>query len=275
MYRISPFTPLFFTPSNDKFGMASRYIQKFSPSDQILVEVIAISEYESISGRIIDIMSSVSFEVDWKIWIMNDTTKLYYTIITGMENGFYQFSINGFPSEIFEITNDELKLSKTTLIQYSMKDNKQRKDGVFWISDIHYFFDFRAPGGFKDINWAFSVTNEQFTTTDEDVIDLYSSESTQKMFTLGNAEGCPVWFAEMLNRILSCSYIYFDGDRYVRNEGNAPEMVQIAEGINSYVFNTSVRKVNNIDKIESNNQLSIRRVDQQKYRNVNNKLLIL
>ena len=55
-------------------------------------------------------------------------------------------------------------------------------------------------------------------TTDEDVVDLYSSESTQKAFTLGNAEGCPVWYAEMLNRIMSCTYVYFDSERYVRKD---------------------------------------------------------
>lgn len=45
---------------------------------------------------------------------------------------------------------------------------------------MQYFLDFRAPGGFKDSNWAFTVDNEQFTTPDGDIVELYSREATQK-----------------------------------------------------------------------------------------------
>ena len=275
MYKVSPFTPLFFNPSNDKFGIESRYIQKFSSFDQILIEVIAVSEFNPIIGNIIDVMTGKKNVVEWKVWVMNSTMTLYYYILSGLNTGYYRFEINGFASDMFEVTDDERELSKTTLIQYSMKDNKQRKDGFFFIAEKQYFFDWRAPGGFQDMNWGFSVSNEQFVTTDEDVVDLYSSESTQKAFTLGNAEGCPVWYAEMLNRIMSCTYVYFDGERYVRKDSSVPEMNQVNEGLNSYVFSLSVQPVLNIDKGESDNQLIIRRVDRDRYRSVNNKLLIL
>lgn len=43
MFKISPFTPLFFNPSDDIFGIQSKYVQKFAPSDQIFIEVIAFS----------------------------------------------------------------------------------------------------------------------------------------------------------------------------------------------------------------------------------------
>ena len=33
MFKISPFTPLFFNPSDDIFGIQSKYVQKFAPSD--------------------------------------------------------------------------------------------------------------------------------------------------------------------------------------------------------------------------------------------------
>ena len=37
------------------------------------------------------------------------------------------------------ITNDPAELAKTTLIQYAMKDNKQRQDAVFIIDGMRYF----------------------------------------------------------------------------------------------------------------------------------------
>lgn len=76
---------------------------------------------------------------------------------------------------------------------------------------MQYFFDFRVPGGFKDGGWTFGVDNEQFITSDEDIVELYSHEYTTMLFTLGNAMGCPVWFAELLNRVLCCNYVYSMG----------------------------------------------------------------
>ena len=61
----------------------------------------------------------------------------------------------------------------------------------------------------------------------------------------------------------------------MRKDSSVPEMNQVNEGLNSYVFSLSVQPVLNIDKGESDNQLIIRRVDRDRYRSVNNKLLIL
>ena len=254
MFKISPFTPLFFNPSDDIFGIQSRYVQKFAPSDQIFIEVIAFSEKEEPIGNMINVITDAKTPVAWSKWKMTDGIILYYCAMTGLSIGYYEFQLNGISSELFEVTDDEFKLSHTTLIQYSMKDNKQRTDCVFIIEGKQYLFDFRAPGGFKDSGWSFGVTNEQFVSTDEDTIDLYSSENTLKTFTLGNAEGCPVWYASLLNRILSCTYVFFNGKRYVRNESSVPEMNQLSERLNSFVFTQSLQVVQNNDKIKFDNQ---------------------
>ncbi|MDD3038813.1 hypothetical protein [Bacteroides sp.] len=254
MLRISPFTPLFFNPSTDRYGMYSRYIQKFAPTDQILIEVVTVSEKNDLSGYVIDALTDVRLPIAWNIWAMNDTTTLYYYTLTGLDNGYYKVELNGNLSELFEVTDDQSKLAQTTLVQYSMKDNMQRTDCVFIIEGKQYLFDFRVPGGFKDSDWSFIVNNEQFMGPDGDVIELFSSESTLKIFTLGNAEGCPVWYAELLNRILSCNYVFFNGKRFVRNESSVPELNQILEGLNSYVFKISLHVIFNNTKIKFDNQ---------------------
>ena len=67
-------------------------------------------------------------------------------------------------------------------------------------------------------------------------------------FTLGNAEGCPVWFAEHLNRILCCSNVYFNGVRFVRKGNSVPEMTQEIVSLKSYIFKVSLQgMVDNID----------------------------
>lgn len=275
MFAVSPFTPLFIKPTMDRFGVESKYMQIFAPTDQIFVEVIAVSEYRKVVGKVVDLTSNAESEVDWQVWSMNDTTVLHFCIITGLSCGCYYFDLNGMQSEPFRITDDSYELAETTLIQYSTSDNKQRKDGIFWIAGKQYFFDFRAPGGFKDTDWTFGVSNEQFVTLEEDIVDLFSIETTQKTFTLGNTLGCPVWYAEMLNRIMSCSYVYFEGERYVRKDGSVPEMTQEIENLKSYVFKMTFQEVKYVDKVESDNLIKIRRVESDKYRKVANKLLIV
>ena len=143
-----------------------------------------------------------------------------------------------------------------------MKNNRQRKDAVFFIDGMQRFFDFRVPGGFKDSNWAFSVEGEQFVTDDADIVQLYGLESTQKKFTLGNSDGCPIWFAELLNRLLCCTYVYFDGERYARKDTAVPEMTVLLDGVNSFVFTQNLQKVVNIDpNLTLEHQAIMRRVD--------------
>lgn len=104
-------------------------------------------------------------------------------------------------------------------------------------------------------------------TSDEDIVELFSHEYTTALFTLGNGMGCPVWFAELLNRVLCCNYVYFDGVRYTRKESNVPELNQQIEGLKSFVFNQMLQKVRTMNPVlEWNNQLAMRCVQSGAYR---------
>lgn len=264
---VSPFTPLFFSPSTDKYGAKSKYVQKFAPSDHIFVEVI--TDYGEVIPKmfIYNLVNEQKTQVVFSSWRMNREKTVYFYIISGLPSSYYKININELSSETFKITNDNSELAETTLIQYSMEDNRQRLDSVFWIDGMQYFMDFRVPGGFKDAGWTFGVDNEQFVTADEDVVELYSHEYTMQTFTLGNAMGCPVWFAELFNRILCCTYVYFDGVRYARKEGNVPELNQQIEGLKSFIFNQILQKVKTMNPaLEWNNQVSMRRIYGDTYR---------
>lgn len=264
---ISPFTPLFFSPSTDKYGAKSKYVQLFARADRIFIELIVDSTELEPIVCINNLLNNTSTTVLLSSWKMNDEKIIYFYNITSLPCGYYSVTVNGSTSEIFKVTDDERELSETTLIQYSMKDNKQRLDAIFWIDYMQYFVDFRVPGGFKDNGWAFGVDNEQFITFDEDIVELFSHEYTTQIFTLGNAMGCPVWFAELFNRILCCNYVYFDRVRYARKESNVPELNQQIEGLKSFVFNQMLQKVKVIDPVlECTNQLSLKRVKDDTYR---------
>lgn len=275
MYIVSPFTPLFFSPSSDVAGCKSRYMQVFAPTDQILIEVIVRAESRAITGKIISVCDNSEMDIEWNVWSMNDSDKLYYYVITGLEDGYYMVNVNDSNSEPFRITSDESVLKNTTLIQYSSKDNKDRQDVIFWVSEQQMFFDWRVHGGFKDSNWSFGVDNEQFTNSENDLSEIYSRHYTMKTFTLGGNIGCPIWYGEHLNRILSCTYVYFNGKRYIRSESNVPEINQVIDDVRSYVFNQILREIQFVDYTESENMLKIRRVQDNNMRQYDNRLLIL
>jgi hypothetical protein len=262
---VSPFTPLLFTDHNTD-GLECPYIQTFATTDYILIEVIGSAD-EEVTGHIISHSDFVGRKITWNEWAINDTTHLWFTSLR-LSPGLYTVQINNVGySDTFRVTDDETILSDTTLIQYSMKNNRQRTDAVFFIDGMQHFFDFRVPGGFKDSDWTFAVEGEQFTTQLADISQLFALESTQKKFTMGTSEGCPAWFAQHLNRLLCCNYVYFDGVRYARKETNTPEMTVQLDGVNSFVFKQQLQEVVNLDpEIEVNNHAIMRRTDDTTYR---------
>ena len=131
MYKISPFTPLFFNPSTD-IGLSSRYVQSFSTYDHILLQIIAYNESNAPSVYIVDIIGKRRM-VNMRSWLMNPNETLYFTEITGLNNGLYSVEVEGVCSEVFRVTDD---VSGTVLLQYSNPNNLMRKDAVFWIVNM-------------------------------------------------------------------------------------------------------------------------------------------
>lgn len=243
-------------------------MQVFSNTDRILIEIIATDETDAPPPlKITNLDKDYETSYNWKVWNMNDNTDLYFISLRGFDNATYIASIGDKESEMFCVTSDSTILQDTVLVQYSNRDNRQRNDSVFWIDGMQHFFDFRIPGGFKDDNWSFNVNSEQFTTADNDRIDLYGQETTIKALTIGNSCGCPVWFADLVNRLLCCNYVYVEGVRYCRNESDTPEMNAEIEGNKSYIFKQSLLRVMNLDPtIEQDNHIIMRRVGNDKYR---------
>lgn len=246
MIKISPFSPLFFYPSTDEYGVDSRYIQVFAPADNIVIQVLA-DEGESVTGKLNNVAKGTSSDLSFTEYTMSSGLLVYTAIITNESEGYYSVSINGNESNIFHITGYEGELSATSLISYTSNTNKHRKDVVF-VTDTQYEFQFRVPGGFKDGDWAFEVNNEQFDAGDGNIIELYAIESTQKTFTMGNAMGCPIWFGEHLNRLLCATHVHINGVRYIRKGNSAPEVTQEIPNLKSYIFRVQLQgMIDNID----------------------------
>ena len=269
---VSPFTPLFFSTRKTD-GIESDYIQTFSTTDRILLQLIVPANYDPVAFVLDEPSGKNLYRIEFSEWKITSDTKLCFTDIC-LVPGYYRIYINEYGmSHVFRTTDDKSILDTTTLIQYSMKNNRQRTDTMFFIDGMQYFFDFRVPGGFKDSAWSFSVESEQFITQSGDISQLFGLDTTQKKFTLGNSIGVPVHFAEMLNRILTCSHVYFDGVKYCRKDTNVPEMTVQVDGVNSFVFTQMLQQSTHLDPIiEQNNRFSMRRADSDNYRSISDTL---
>jgi len=247
--KISPFTPLHFPEAaNGSDGLPSRYLQTWATTDTILIELLASGTDTMPTGTLNDAHTGAALSViAFSDWSMNASERLWFAELSGLSAGHYTVTVNGATCDEFRVTDDATALAKTTLIQYRFRDNRQRDDVVSVINGVPYYFSWRAPGGFKDGGWQFGVSNEQFTTQREDIVELYANDYTLKTFTLGGSFGVPVWCAELLNRLLTCSYVFFDGHRYTRSDSETPQINTLVEGLDSFVFTQLLRKAQRID----------------------------
>lgn len=281
MIKISPFVPLHFDDGIASDGLPSRYVQLFATTDQIMVQVFADASDTLQDATLKNAHGgAVIGTIGWNVWTMNSAKKCFFLRLHGLSPGHYILNVGGADSDEFIVTDDAQLLARTTLIQYRFKDNRQRDDVVSVIDYMPYFFDFRVPGGFKDSGWTFGVSNEQFVTQHEDVVELFAMDYVTKTFTMGGPEGVPVWYGELLNRLLTCSYVYFNGRRYNRNESEAPSLTTLVDGMDSFVFTQMLRPAVLLDpEIEALNQMALRRLDEDYYRcapvnNINTNLKI-
>ena len=270
-FMLSPFTPLFFV-TRKSAGIDCEYMQVYSTNDRILLQLIEtdagnIQRLANVDYISIEPSGEKLCNIAWKTWKMNETTRIWFAELS-FNPGVFSVTLAGYgKSEPFFVTGDEKMLSATTLIQYTSKSNKYRNDVVFFIDGMQYYFYWRVPGGFKDSGWTFSAESNQFLTQYADIIQLSGSESTQKVFTLGHSEGVPIWYGEMLNRILTCTHVYFDGDRYSRKDTSAPEVNQQIEGVNAFVFTQLLQKAVNISpKYAESNHIILRDILNGQYR---------
>lgn len=245
---LSPFNPIFFLGDRRSPGIECPYTQLFGCDDTILIEVIRTADETPCAVTLVnaetgeDVMDLARRTISIGSGEYADCYDM-----SGVPDGFYFLAIGDEESETFRVTSDPEMLRYTCLIEYSPAENKARRDVIGTANGERIYFSFRIPGGFKDNGWSFSVENEQFVTQLSDIVELYGMESCQYILTMGHSEGVPIWFGDLLNRLLTCKYVYIDGKRYARSESSVPEKEQTIDGTNSFVFTQKLQRINNIE----------------------------
>lgn len=229
--KIGDLCPLFFNPIKDKFGIESDYIQTFYSGDKILIQVFSD---EVPNASLENLTEDYSVGIGLSSYQHNESVTMYYTHITGKEDGIYRLTIDGVSSEPFCITSDENILETTTLVRYSHKDNNSVFDNIFWIGEEQQVFEFRVEAGFKTSGYAAHVDNEQYRNQFQEITELYSMPYDSYTLTIGSAQGVPYWFVRHINRLLCLSSVEIDGKMWVRSESSVPEITQVLEEVPMY-----------------------------------------
>lgn len=243
---LSPFNPIFFT-TRRSYGRECPYVQTFAKADNIKFQVLRSDTEEATDAVLVHAHTGEEIAIPVSTHSIGGGESVDVYTLPSVDEGCYFVAMGARESETFRITSDVLELEDTVLIEYSVATNRLRRDVVGVVDDQPFYFSFRVPGGFKDSGWEFAVHNEQFTTQEADIVEMYSLESTRQTLTLGNPEGVPVWFGDLLNRLLTCRYVYIDGLRYARSGPSVPEKEQPLESVNSFVFTQKLQRVNHLE----------------------------
>lgn len=244
MIKIGDICPLFFNPIKNDFQQDIDYIQKFYTTDRILIQVLSDDSGDVVSSSINDLVSGSRTTVNLTSYQINSSTTLYYAQISNLGDSVYsllvQESNSGsiYESEPFVVCSDPSILQETCLIEYSNEDNNSPFNNIFWVGNIQQVFEFRIEGGFKPGGIDFKVENEQFRNQLQNIVELYSVPYATYNLTCGNAAGIPYWMIEFVNNILSLTYFFVNGERYVRSGNSVPEKNQISE--DGQMFNTTI-----------------------------------
>ena len=248
---ISPFNSIFFLGSRKTDGLECPYVQTFSATDVVMIEVIRTSDEPAKAATLKDAMTGATIKILPIItYALGASDGLDRYTLSDIPDGIYYVSIGDEDSEPFRISSDPAFLKNTILVEYSAGDSNSRSDVVGAVHDERLYFTFRIPGGFKDSGWNFSIDNEQFITDQSDIVELYARESVQQTLTMGFSMGVPVWFGELLNRLLTCKYVYIDGKRFARFGSSVPEMEQTLDGVNSFIFSQKLQRINHLEPIK-------------------------
>lgn len=251
--RIGDITPLIFRPAeDDPSAMALRFTQRFGRYDHIIVQAIADIQTGyariSVNNAINDV---TAYTVGGYRYMLNDIDWLYHFRCPVMAEGVYYIRMeihnDVYISEQFEVTRLVEDDADWALIEYGGTRNDTPMDAMFVVGDVRVPFLLRLPAGFKPSGWDGSVETETYRTQRQELRVLYSAPYNKYTLTIGTAAGLPVEYIRLLNNILSCEYVYINGERYCRSEGAVPEKQLVMAGAQMFTASVVLERQQSLD----------------------------
>lgn len=250
--RIGDITPLIFRPAeSDPSATALRFTQRFGRYDHIVVQAVGDTS-TTITASV------YNAQTDTQTY-SNATTKvqvdggwyLYHCALPVLPEGCYYVTLTGggitLRSQDFEVTRLVENDAEWVRFEYGGTENDTPMDAMFVVSGARVPFVLRLPAGFKPQGWDGSVEVETYRTQRQELRVLYSAPYDKYTLTIGTAAGLPVEYIRLLNNILSCEYVYINGERYCRSEGSVPEKQLAMTGAQMFTASVVLEKQQSLD----------------------------
>lgn len=250
--RIGDITPLIFRPADDDpSATALRFTQRFGRYDHIVVQAVGDTSttvtatvYNAQTGAQTYSNAATRVQIDGG-WY------LYHCALPVLPEGCYYVTLTGggitLRSQDFEVTRLVENDSEWVRIEYGGTENDTPMDAMFVVSGVRVPFVLRLPAGFKPQGWDGSVEVETYRTQRQELRVLYSAPYDKYTLTIGTAAGLPVEYIRLLNNILSCEYVYINGERYCRSESSVPEKQLAMTGAQMFTASVVLEKQPTLD----------------------------
>lgn len=249
--KISKYSSLNFSHDwKRSFERDEPYIQKFAPTDNIVVQ------YSVPSNRN---MTVTLTDGNGQQSTINQISKGSYTDYAGFVRNVFEFYISGRDTGNYRL---EIKQKEETtaytdfcIVPYECLDNTVLLSYVNRINDFDVIFtenesdftefDFRVEGGFLPSETSFLVESNDFRDQRHSLTQLSALPYKKETLTIGNNKGVPIWAGEKINLLFSVSTIKINGMEYVRSEGSTPQINVIAERYPKYIFKIELERYDN------------------------------
>ena len=244
--------PLVFYPNDDPLATELRFTQRFGRYDHIVLQCVAdVSAVftahirNAYSNQELTTKTCIRTQVGSNLWnysVVLDVIPegMWYVILAG--------GGSGVRSEAFEVTRLIEDDTEWALLEYGgSRNDVPIGDALFVVGGIRLPFLLRLPAGFKPSGWEGSVQAETYRTQRQELRVLYSATYDKYTRTIGTAAGLPIEYIRLLNNILSCEYVYINGERYCRSEGSVPEKQLVMTGAQMFTASVLLEKQPTLD----------------------------
>lgn len=252
--QIGDITPLVFRPAvDDPSATELRFTQRFGRYDHIVVQfTTSLNKFVSVNWY--EGENYVGYVSPTRVNVGNNW--LHSAIVPVLPEGFYTIRLNATMdgvyktiavSQEFEVTRAVENDADWALIEYGGASNNTAMDAMFVMNGARVPFLLRLPAGFKPMGWEGSVQTETYRTQRQELRVLYSAPYEKQTLTIGTAAGLPVEYVRLLNNILSCEYVYINGERWCRSEGAVPEKQLVMAGAQMFTASVVLERQRTLD----------------------------
>lgn len=262
MITFSPFNPIYFGESGIADDAMADYVHIFSTDDHILTQIFHDVCLTLPMMELIDCTTGETLiQLNWGTYTINESEAVSFYELRGLDVGDYRLKVGEYVSNHIHVTDDIAELNETFLMQYTMRTNVARTDIYPIVNGLPKYFEIRLYGGFKDDGWSFSVENDYYVTDKDDIVEIYSIESTDKVLIIGNSEGEPIWIGNKIGLVLACDLLFIDGCRFSKSDDSALEITICNTEGTKFLYSVTLRQAHYVDaKFERIIRSSLRRV---------------